>query len=158
MPRAAIEDPLKVFRFRIEIDNIQRAGFTDVTGLERETDVVEYREGGFNETPQKSAGLSKFPDLTFKRGQIVGSDRGGDDDLVEWVEQVHNVASGGNEAQYRRDFDVVQFNALNEEVRRWKVYQAFPRRYKPFSDFNAQSSDNSYEEIVVAHEGWQLQR
>jgi len=155
MARAAIEDPLKVFRYRIEIDDVSRAGFTEVTGLSRDTDVTEYREGGMNETPQKSAGLSKFPDITLKRGQIVGSTRGGDDDLINWVNQVHSVSTGGNAAQYRRDFDVVQYNALNQEVRRWRVNNAFPKTFKPMSDMNGTSSENSYEEIVVAYEGFE---
>lgn len=155
MGRAAIEDPIKIFRFRVEIDGVVRAGFTEVNGLSRETDVSEYREGGFNETPQKSAGLSKFPDITLRRGQIVGSVRGGDDDFIDWADQVHDVAAGGNAADYRRDLDIIQFNALNEEVRRWTVSNAFPRMVKPFTDLNGTSSDNSMEEIALAHEGYE---
>lgn len=154
MSRASLEDPLKVFRFKVQIDGFARAGFTEVTGLERETDVSEYREGGDQETPQKSAGLSKFPDVTLKRGQIVGSTRGGANDFTNWADDVHNVASGGNGENYRRDLDIVQYNALNQEACRWRIYNAWPRRVKPMSDLSGPSSDNSFEEIVLAHEGW----
>jgi phage tail-like protein len=154
--RASTEDPIKVFRFRIEIDDVVRAGFTECSGLERTTDVAEYREGGMNETAQKSAGLSKFSDIVLKRGQIVNSQRGGDADFMEWAREVHDVAVGGNAANYRRTLDIVQFNSLNQEVKRWTVTNAWPSRYKPFSDLNGTSSDNSIEELTLTHEGFDL--
>jgi phage tail-like protein len=156
MARASVEDPLKIFRFRIEVDGMARAGFSEMTGLARSTDVAEYREGGMNETPQKSAGLSKFSDLTLKRGQILGSSRGGDDDFIVWATQVHDVAVGGNAAVYRRDLDVVQFDSSNQEVRRWRILNAFPNSYKAYGDLNGSSSDNSMEELVLAYEGFEL--
>jgi phage tail-like protein len=156
MARASTEDPLKIFRFRVEVDDIVRAGFTEVTGLEKTVDTAEYREGGMNETPQKSAGLSKFSDITLKRGQIIGSSRGGDDDFIRWMNQVSRVAVMGNSENYRRDLDIVQYNSLNQEVVRWRVSNAFPNRHKPFGDLNGNGSDNSVEELVLAHEGFEL--
>lgn len=156
MGRASTEDPIKVFRFRVEIDGVVRAGFTECTGLERTTDIAEYREGGMNETPQKSAGLSKFSDIVLKRGQMLGSERGGDNDFVAWASDVHSVSTMGNSANYRRSLSIVQFNSLNLEVKRWTIYNAWPSRYKPFSDLNGTSSDNSIEELTLAHEGFDL--
>lgn len=154
--RASIEDPVKVFRFRVEIDGVVRAGFTECSGLERTTDVAEYREGGMNESPQKSAGLSKFSDIVLKRGQILGSQRGGDNDFVQWAREVHDVSTLGNSANYRRTLSIVQFNSVNLEVKRWTIYNAWPSRYKPFSDLNGTSSDNSIEELTLTHEGFDL--
>ena len=156
MARASVEDPIKVFRYQIEIDGFIRAGFSEVTGLVKETDVVEYREGGQNETPQKSAGLTKFPDLTFKRGQIFGSLRGGDNDFYDWAQQVHDVAAGGNAANYRRDIEVVQYSSSNLEIRRWRLSQCWPRSFKASSDLAGLTSDNSIEEIIVTYEGFEL--
>jgi phage tail-like protein len=154
MARASVEDPLKVFRFRIEIDGFVRAGFTECAGLKRTTDIAEYREGGMNETPQKSAGLSKFDNITLKRGQIIGSQRGGDDDFKAWARDVQDVTVLGNGLNYRRDFDIVQFNSLNIEVARWTITNAFPVEFVPMSDLNGTSSDNSVETLVIAHEGF----
>lgn len=154
MARTSIEDPLKNFRFRVEVDGISRAGFSEVSGLQRETDVVEYREGGSNETPQKSAGLSKFADITLDRGQIIGSNQGGDDDFYNWAQDVHDTATGGNSLQYRKDLDIVQYNSLNVEVRRWTIEQAWPKLYKPFSDLQGLGTENSIERLVIAHEGF----
>jgi phage tail-like protein len=157
MARSSIEDPLKVFRFRIIIADFVRAGFTDVTGLEVETDVAEYREGGFNETVQKSAALSKFSDMSFKRGQLVGATRdGAGDDFIKWMNQVFLVSRQGNETNYRRDFEIAQYNAGNVEVRRWRVFDAWCKRLKVQGDMNATGNENSIEEMTVTHEGFTL--
>jgi len=155
MARASIEDPLKVFRFRIVVDGFVRAGFTECSGFERDTEEAKYREGAFNETHQKSAGLSNFGDITLKRGQIVGSVRGGDDDFITWCDQVFQVSSAGNAANYRKDLDIEQYSAANIRVRVWRVYECWPKKNKPFGDLKADSSENSIEEITLVNEGWE---
>lgn len=155
MARASIEDPLKVFRFRIVVDGFVRAGFSECSGFEQDTDEAKYREGAFNETEQKSAGLSHFGDITLKRGQLVGTQRGGDDDFITWSQQVFDVAAGGNAANYRKDLDVEQYSATNIRVRVWRVYETWPKKFKPMSDLKADASENSYEDIVLVNEGWE---
>lgn len=155
MARGSLEDPLKDFRYRVKVDNFVRAGFTEVTGLDRETEVVKYREGGFNETPQNSAGLTTFPILTLKRGLIVGSSRGGDDDFLNWSQQVFDVASAGNAINYRRDLDIELYNATNVRARVFRVYNSWPAGFKPFGDLKGQGNDNLIEELRLSHEGWE---
>lgn len=155
MARAAIEDPIKNFRFRLIVNGFVRAGFSEVSGLERDTDVAEYREGGFNETPQKSAGLTKYADITMKRGLIIGSSRGGEDDFIEWASQVHQLSTNGNATNYRKDLSIVQYDATNQPVRKWAVRNAFPKRFKAMSDMNATNNDNSIEELTLVHEGFE---
>lgn len=154
MARAAVEDPLKIFRFRVIIDSFQRAGFTEVNGLDRETESSKYREGGFNETVQQSAGLTTFPDVTLKRGQIVGSSRGGDLDILNWADDVFDVAAGGNAANYREDITIEQYSATNVLARSWSLYDTWPRKVTPMTDLKGDGNDNSFETLVLANEGW----
>jgi len=49
MTTATKPDPYASFRFRVEIDGITEAQFSDVTGLSLETDVEPYEEGGIND-------------------------------------------------------------------------------------------------------------
>lgn len=156
MARASIEDPIKAFRYRVLIDGMARAGFTEVKGLKKDTDKVEYREGGMNETPQKSAGLTKYPDITLVRGQIMGSSRGGDTDLIDWANDVHSVAVQGTASNYRRDLTIEQYNALNQRACYWTVTEAWVTSSVPMSDLSATNSENSYETIVLAHEGYEF--
>lgn len=158
MARAVVEDPLKVFRFRVEIDQFERAGFREVNGLEASVEVAEYREGGDNHTVKKSPGLASFSNITLIRGQIIGSDQGGDDEIVDWFKNVFDVTQSLpiQAENPRRSLEIVQYDPTFTERRRWEVQEAFPVRFKPFSDMNATSNDNSVEEVELANEGFEL--
>lgn len=153
--RSATDDPLKAFRFRLFMEGFARAGFSEFNGFERTTEVVEYREGGMNATPRKSAGLTSYGNLTGRRGQVVGGTEGGENDFYEWAQDVFDVTSAGAPLEYRRTFDVAQYHRDNKEAVRWTVYEAFPTRFKPFSDLNGTSNDDSIEDLELAHEGWE---
>jgi phage tail-like protein len=60
-------DPYASFNFLVEIDGIS-AGFSEVTGLDNDTDVIEYRNGNDAITKRKVPGLNKFTNITLKRG------------------------------------------------------------------------------------------
>ncbi len=149
------EDPLKVFRFHIEIENFSRFGFQKCSKLQAQTDVVEYREGGQNTTPQKSPGLTKFPNITLERGQILAAGAG-DKDIMDWYQQVFDISAKkpGSSPKFRRDVDIVQFNKEGDEVARWRVVEAWPAEASPHGDFDAMQSDNSIESMTLAHEGF----
>jgi phage tail-like protein len=153
MARAAVEDPIKVFRFRANVDGFDRLGFSEISMPPASTEPVKYREGGMNETPQKSAGLTEYEPIVMKRGQLVGSSKGGDLDFIKWYEQVHKVTSNGTAANYRKDFDIEQYDSTNTLVRKWRVINAFPTKFKPASDLNALGNENSFEELTIEHEG-----
>ena len=154
MSRSYTEDPLKVFHFIVEVDGFKRAGFMECNGLQRNTEIAEYREGGNNTTPQKSAGQTSYDNVTFRRGQIVTIP--GADDFLQWASDVHEVSGRGVASEYRRDFDIVQMDATGTEVKRWSVVNAFPVRFKPMGDLNAlDMSANSVEELEVAIEGFE---
>lgn len=154
MARGFQEDPLKVWNFLIEVDGFARAGFMEMTGLERTTEEAKYREGGQNSTEQKSAGQTTYENVTFKRGQIVSS-LPGEDDFYQWAQDVHDVAGLGVAGDYRRDFDVVQLDATGAEAKRWQVFNAWPVKFKAMGDQNAmEKAGNSIEELTVCHEGF----
>jgi hypothetical protein len=66
-------DPLRGFKFRVQIDGIQKMGFREVSGLDMGTDAVDYREGD-GDTIRKLAGLQKFSNITLKRGITTDQD------------------------------------------------------------------------------------
>ena len=49
-------DPHLSHNFHVEIDGISRGSFHEVTGLDSAVDVLEHREGGWNQSPRKLAG------------------------------------------------------------------------------------------------------
>jgi len=48
-PPGLRKDPYAGFNFLVEIDGLLVGGFTEVTGLQVETESHDYREGGLNE-------------------------------------------------------------------------------------------------------------
>jgi len=60
-------DPFGPFNFLLEIDRIAKAGFTEVSGLSTETNVIEYREGS-DPSARKLPGITKYSNITPKRG------------------------------------------------------------------------------------------
>ena len=53
-------DPYAQFNFIVELDGLEVAGFTEVSGLATESDVIEYREGSEEATVRKLPGLRKW--------------------------------------------------------------------------------------------------
>lgn len=65
---ADVKYPFTKFRYRMEIEGISVAGFSEVTGFDSSIDVTEYREGNMVPTPMKVQGLRKYGNITLKWG------------------------------------------------------------------------------------------
>ena len=61
-------DPYRAFRFRVEINALEVGGFQSVSGLERDTKIEPYRQGGVNDYEEQHAGVTTYPRLKLKRG------------------------------------------------------------------------------------------
>src|SRR5262249_23732769 len=83
MPGPQRIDPFENFRFRVEIDGIQQAAFTECSGLGSHIDVVEHRDGA--ETMiKKLPGLVKYPDIVLKWGITASRE------LYDWHRRIIN--------------------------------------------------------------------
>jgi phage tail-like protein len=144
MPRRAT-DPLASFNFILEIDGIVKAGFSEVTGLNAEANVIEYREGTDANVPRKLPGLSKFGNITLKRG--ISQDK----DLFNW----HKTVMDGD---IRRDesMSVVLLDEKRQEVVRWNLRNAWPAKYTG-PDLKANANEMAIESVEIAHEGVERQ-
>ena len=97
-------DPFASFNFKLEIEGITVAGFSEVTGLNQESNVIDYREGQEPITPRKLPGLNKFGNITLKRG--ISPDLS----VYNWRK---TVTDGDIE---RRNASIVLHNEKHEEV------------------------------------------
>jgi phage tail-like protein len=133
--------PLPAFHFLVNWGGAS-SGFTEISGLSIEAEVIEYREGS---SPQnntiKMPGLQKFSNVTLKRG-IVASDN----DFFNWM---NTVLSGQVE---RRDVTISLLNERREPVRVWKLRNAWPCKVQA-GDLNASGNEVAVEIIELAHEG-----
>ena len=59
--------PFKKYNYRLEIDSIDVAAFSEVSGFDASVDVIEYREGTEPiNSPRKMPGLTKYGNVTLK--------------------------------------------------------------------------------------------
>lgn len=135
-----LPDPYKVFRFVVEINGTRVAGFSEVTGLERRTEVDDYREGGVNDYVHKIAKETRYPNLTLKRGITDVTD------LWEWHQKVIN-----GEVQ-RKTVSLVLLDSRGLEKWRWIFTDAYPVKWNG-SDMNATNNTVSVESVELAHHG-----
>lgn len=82
--------PLPKFHFIIEWGGA-RIGFTEATGLDKQVEVIEYREGNsYNYNKQKMPGLQKFSNITLKRGTMASDLKAdGNEVAIETLELAH---------------------------------------------------------------------
>jgi phage tail-like protein len=137
-------DPLRNFRFVLEIDQIQQAGFSEVVIGELSTDPIEYRKGGEPTTVRKLAGLNKYGNITLKRG-ITGST-----ELAAWHRRLVDGATALDDA--RRTVVIRVRNAAGEEAAAFEVVKAWPCKYDPV-DLNATGNEVAIDTLELCNEG-----
>ncbi len=134
-------DPFLSFNFAVEINGVIVSGFNEVSGLQAEIEIQEYREGGVNEYIHKRAGPARYPsNLILKRG--IGDST----ELWSWY---CDVLQG---TVHRKSLDVVLMDSTGAEQRRWTLQNAYPVKWTG-PDFKAQSSEVAIESLELAHEG-----
>jgi phage tail-like protein len=123
-----------------------KIGFSEVSGLSVETDVVEYRDGSSPEFHKiKMPGMQKFGNITMKRGIFEG-----DNDYFKWW---NTVALNTIE---RRDVTISLLNENHEPVVVWKVKNAWPSKVQS-TDLKSDDNGVAIETIELAHEGLVMQ-
>ena len=141
----ARNDPLRNFRFRLEIDGITQAGFSEVMIAESTIDAVEYREGTDAPHVRKLSGLTKYGNITLKWGITVG---GSALDLFKW----HNDVSAGLVKERRKKVTIVLQDEAGTDAARFVITDAWPVKYDP-SDLNAKGNEVLIELLELANEG-----
>ena len=139
------EYPLPKFHFLVEWGGSQ-VGFTEVTGLDITTEVIEYRDGANPDyTPVKMPGQRKFSNVTLKRGTFSN-----DNQFYEWFNSVSlNTIE-------RRDLIISLLNENHEPVVVWKVKNAWPTKITP-TDLKSDGNEVAMESVELVHEGLTIQ-
>ena len=138
-------DPLRNFRYRLEIDSIAQAGFSEVAIAETAIDAVDYREGTDPPHVRKLSGLTKYGSITLKWGLTIG---GTALDLFKW----HADVSAGQVKDKRKKVVIVVQDEAGGDAARFVVSDAWPIKYDP-SDLNAKGNEVMIELLEFVHEG-----
>ncbi|RIH65350.1 phage tail protein [Mariniphaga sediminis] len=137
--------PLVKFHFQVEWGGT-KIGFTEVSGLDVETEVVEYRDGASPEYSKvKMPGMQKFSNITLKRGTFAT-----DNEYYNWWNTVQlNTIE-------RRDITISLLNEEHEPVVTWKVKNAWPTKVQS-TDLKADGNEVAIESMELVHEGLTIQ-
>ncbi|HEX5171686.1 MAG TPA: phage tail protein [Cyclobacteriaceae bacterium] len=139
------EYPIPKFHFQVEWGG-SKIGFTEVSGLDITTEVIEYRDGASPEYSKvKMPGQRKFSNITMKRGTFKG-----DNEFYNWFNTVSL-----NQIE-RRDLTVSLLNESHEPVVVWKIKNAWPTKITP-TDLKADGNEVAIESLELAHEGLTIQ-
>jgi phage tail-like protein len=132
--------PFLAFQFEVELDNFSVSSFSECSGLQLETEVMDYPEGGLNTYVRKFAGRTKQTNLQLKRGIT-------DRKVWDWY---YDVTQG--KLVYRngsvRVFDATGGKAVME----WHFREAFPCKWIGPS-LNATQSAIAVEMLEICHQG-----
>lgn len=192
MARATASDPIRNFKFLVEIaptggagsgrtsglaiaaPNISKLGFSVMSGVSVQNEMVGYREGGMNTHTHKLVGQSDFAPVTFSRGVFFNQP-----DMWRWQEFLHswNQASNGSTSldnDYRCDITVRVFdhpvsagqyqeagqtNSNNPNLGSAKLgiklFNCWPGAYA-LSDLSAGESGIMIQQLTVHHEGFYI--
>jgi len=132
-------DPLRGFRFLVEIQGITSGGFTRVKGLSREVKHESYREGGVNEYEHKLVTQVSYPVVVLERGLAL-------DDLWAWA-----LATADGDVRRKTVWVRLQ-NEAGVRSWAWQIEHALPVKWMS-SDLDAQQSSVVMESLELAHHG-----
>jgi phage tail-like protein len=135
--------PLPKFYFSVDIgEEFTDLPFQEVSGLDVETEVIEYRHGNSpSHSTIKMPGMMKFGDITLKKGVFAT-----DNDFYTWISSISL-----NTFQ-RLTVTIRLLDEQNNPRMTWILQNAFPKQVTP-TDLNSQASEAAIETMVLAHEG-----
>lgn len=140
----ARQDPLRQFRYRLEIDNIEQAGFSEVAIGDLSTDPIEYREGDELTTVRKLNGLNKYANITLKWGITDSTE------LADWHQLVVDDNTALDDA--RRNVVIRVQDEAGSDKAAFEITKAWPCKYDP-SDLNSTGNEAAIDTLELCNEG-----
>ncbi|CAG7638827.1 hypothetical protein PAESOLCIP111_03981 [Paenibacillus solanacearum] len=132
-----------VYRFRVELDGMLVAGFSEVSGLTAVTELQEVPEGGLNQYVHRLPVRTKLEPIVLKRGMTLTNE------LWNWYADVREGRI------VRKSGAIILYNEYDLEFRRWNFYDAYPTKWSG-PELNASSSDIAVEAIELTHNGFKV--
>jgi phage tail-like protein len=143
--------PLPAYNYLVNLNGPRQpnqllGGFSDVSGLETDIHISEYRDGNEPEPHvRKIPGSHKVGDVTLKRGVVDSSD------LWAWITAARTT---GVKAQ--RDVVITLQDEAGKPVQQWKLRKVVPMKYTGPTLAGKGGGDVAMEELVLAAEGYEI--
>ena len=102
---------------------------------------IDYREGSETLTPRKLPGLSKYGNVTLKRGVTQELD------IFKWIDKGMK-----GDVDRKQSISIVLNDEQQKEATRWNLLFAWPTKYMA-PDLKADASEIAIETLEFCHEG-----
>jgi phage tail-like protein len=143
--------PLPKFHFQVtwQTSNGGPQGsisFTEVSGLDFETEVIEYRKGDnphYNKT--KQPGMTKYGNITLKRGTFLG-------DIDFYNYWLNTYYFQGVKVNFRTQVKIDLLDENHMPVFTWTLANAWPTKITS-TDLKADANEVAIESMELVHEG-----
>ena len=134
--------PIPKFRFEVKWNEGEVMHFQEVSGLDAESQPIEYRHGN---SPQfsviKMPGIKKYSDVTMKKGVFKS-----DNKLWEWFNEIKmNTIK-------RRTVTISLLDEGGAPTMVWTLANAWPNKISA-PDLKATGNEVVVETLVLSHEG-----
>lgn len=135
--------PLPKFYFQVQFGDInETATFQEVSGLDIETQIIEYRSGN---SPQfsiiKMPGIQKTSNITLKKGIFLK-----DNSFWDWYNQIKmNTIE-------RKTVTIKLLDESGNPTMIWTLQNAWPTKITG-TDMKSDGNEVAIETIEIAHEG-----
>ena len=137
----ARNDPYLSFNFLVEIEGLISGGFSEVTGLQVETEIETYREGGLNEYEHKLPGPTRYPsNLVLKHGLTD----------IETLWRWHQDVTRGKIE--RKNGTIYLLDSLRAPVMWWDFKESLPVKWSG-PELRAESGAVAVETLELVHHG-----
>jgi phage tail-like protein len=137
---SASSDEQRRYTFVVTVNGIITGTFREVSGLDIETEVIEYRDGSGGPV-QYFPGVTKYSSIKLERTFT------GDSTLYDWY-----AAFAQTGTPPRASGTIAIQDAARNEVARWNFTNAWPSKYSG-PTLKGDRNDIAVESIVLTHEG-----
>ena len=138
MPNRRAFDHIGNHNFRVEIEGVTTAAFSDCSGAEVIVEVVETLDGD-DAITRKRPGRIHYSNIVLTRGYTNSTE------LWDWIKA---VLDGKVE---RKSGSIIMLDDALDEITRYNFFEAWPARWKGF-EFDRGGNDASIEVLEIAVE------
>lgn len=134
--------PLPKFRFAVDLGgNLKNIAFQEVSGLDAETQIIEYRHGNDPKfSTVKMPGIAKYGNVTLKRGVFVN-----DNAFWNWHSKITmNTIK-------RRTVTIRLLDEAGKTTMSWTLTNAWPTKITS-TDLKSDGNEVAIDTIELAHE------
>jgi phage tail-like protein len=132
--------------FRVIIPGLRDMVFKSCEGMELETEVMSFYEGGRGTSPRTVRGSQRVNKISFSHGSVKSGSNGSS--LFDWYLEVCDL----NKPLTKKTVSIIVTDQNGKDLAEWRILNAWPCRWvAPI--MNTDSSQLTVEYTSFAHEG-----